>query len=75
MAEICLDCLNRLTGRRDPKWYYILSKDDDLCEECGRYGPVVVVSRWVSWRRRLALPALIVFAVWLFFRLRTHRFT
>lgn len=45
MAEICLDCWNELTGKRYTKRKYILSKDLDLCENCGEYKNVIVVER------------------------------
>ena len=41
MAEICLDCWNELTGKRYTKRKYILSKDLDLCENCGEYKNVI----------------------------------
>lgn len=41
MAEFCLDCWNRLHGEDKTERDVILSKDDDLCEGCGEFRPVV----------------------------------
>lgn len=35
MAEICLDCWNKINGTDDPPSKYILSEGLDLCEVCG----------------------------------------
>ncbi len=45
LAEICLDCLNKINGTNDSAKKYIISKDCDLCEECGEWKRVVVVER------------------------------
>ena len=45
MAEFCLDCLNKLNERNDPAWRYVISRDLDLCEECGEWKHVVVCER------------------------------
>ena len=45
MAEICLDCWNKLNGKKDSKWRYVISWDKDLCEECGQYKRVIVRAR------------------------------
>lgn len=61
MSEICPECMDRLCGTRGAKWKYIISKESDLCEVCGQYRPVIVVSRWVYWRRKLVwllIPAV-----------------
>lgn len=49
MAEFCLDCWNKLNDTNDSKRRYILSREEDLCEECGQYKPVIVAER--SWSR------------------------
>ena len=45
MAEFCLECLNKLNKTNDSKWRYVLSREKDLCEECGEYKRVVIVER------------------------------
>ena len=45
MAEICLDCLNKLSHRKDSPQKYILSDELELCEECGEYKKVIVIER------------------------------
>lgn len=45
MAEICLDCWNELTGKKYTRRKYILSNNLDLCENCGEYKHVIVVTR------------------------------
>ena len=42
MAEFCLDCWNRLMGAEDPSGKYVISKERDLCEECGERKPVII---------------------------------
>ena len=50
MAEICLECLRKLSQQREPRWKYILSKEFDLCEECGQWKRVIVKKRFrVPW--------------------------
>ena len=49
MAEFCLACLNKLSGTSYTEAYVLLSREVDLCENCGKIVPVVV-------RRRRRLP-------------------
>ena len=42
MAEFCLDCWNKLCEKNFTERDYILSRDLDLCEECGEWKPVIV---------------------------------
>ncbi len=46
MSEFCLDCLNKLDGTQLTEADVILQ--DDLCEECGKVVPCVVltIQRW-----------------------------
>lgn len=46
MAEFCLDCWNKIMGTKDPPRKYILSRDPDLCEECGQWKSVIVRVKW-----------------------------
>lgn len=55
MAEFCLDCWNKINESSDSKWRYALSRETDLCEECGEYKRVIVVERpWSRTQRALA---------------------
>lgn len=45
MAEFCLWCWNRINGTEDNERKYILSKDLDLCEDCGEWKHVIVAER------------------------------
>ena len=47
MSEICLDCLNEIMGEAEPKGRYILSRELDLCENCGKWKRVVIRKRLV----------------------------
>ena len=49
MAEFCLVCLNKLRGTSYTEADFLLSREADLCENCGKMVPVVV-------RRRRRLP-------------------
>ena len=43
MAEFCLECWNKLLETNDPPKKFVLSRELDLCEECGQYKRVIVV--------------------------------
>lgn len=45
MAEFCLDCWNKLNKSQFTEKTYVLSKELDLCEECGEWKPVIVCVR------------------------------
>ena len=49
MAEFCLVCLNKLSGKSYTEADFLLSREAELCENCGKMVPVVV-------RRRRRLP-------------------
>lgn len=42
MAEFCPDCWNKIMGSDEPASKYIISKELDLCEECGQLKPVII---------------------------------
>lgn len=46
MAEFCLDCWNKIMGVNDPPGKYIISREVDLCEECGEWKPVIIRIKW-----------------------------
>ena len=45
MAEFCLQCWNRINKTNDPPDKYILSKELDLCEGCGKWTNVIITTR------------------------------
>ena len=45
MAEFCLECWNKINKTEDGKRKYVLSKNCDLCEGCGKWKPVVIMER------------------------------
>ena len=51
MAEFCLTCLNKVSGTSYTEADFLLSREVDLCENCGKMVPVVV-------RRRTRLPKI-----------------
>ena len=55
MAEICLECWNKLNETNDSRLRYVLSWDRDFCEECCQFKRVIVVERlWSRIQRTLA---------------------
>ena len=47
MAEIYVECFNKITGTNENIKKYVISKDLDLCEECGELKHVVIrIKRW-----------------------------
>lgn len=47
MSEICLECFRKLSEEPEPRWKYILSRELDLCEECGEMKRVIVRARFI----------------------------
>ena len=45
MSEICLDCYNEIMGTNESKKMFLISKELDLCEECGQWKPVIIRAR------------------------------
>ena len=53
MSEICPECLDKIMKTDDTAKKYIISKDLDLCEECGEYKPVVIrMKKRYLWAQR-----------------------
>ena len=48
MSEICFECFNKMCGGKEKYRRYVISRDLDLCEECGEYKKVVVCERRYS---------------------------
>ena len=55
MAEFCLDCWNKINETSDSSDKYILSKDLDLCEECGRWTHIIIMERQYYYRHKFRL--------------------
>lgn len=53
MSEICPDCLGKILGEDISPYRYIISRELDLCEECGKLSHVVVCER--KWSRSLSM--------------------
>lgn len=45
MAEFCLECLNEISGTNYTEADFILSRELDFCENCGKMVRVVVKRR------------------------------
>ena len=55
MAEFCLECWNKINGTRDSAWRYVLSWEEDLCEECTQWKRVIIAERhWSQLQRKFA---------------------
>lgn len=63
MAEFCLDCWNKLSNKNFTEKDYVLSRELDLCEECGEWKPVIIRVR--------RCPGLYVF--WSSLRSKFHK--
>ena len=55
MAEFCLDCMNKILGTNDSERKYVLSKELELCEECGEWKRVIVTTRRSYYIRELII--------------------
>ena len=42
MAEFCEECWNKINGIEDGEIAYRLSREPELCEECGEYKRVII---------------------------------
>ncbi len=53
MAEFCVDCWNKIMETNDPPRKFHLSRELELCEECGQWKRVIVTEklryRLVEW--------------------------
>ncbi len=45
MAEFCVECWSKLNEATLEEKDYVLSKEKDLCEGCGKYKQVIVRMR------------------------------
>lgn len=60
MSEICLECWRKISDEREPGWKYILSREFDLCEECGEWKRVIVRERFIQLKQAVEVAARIV---------------
>lgn len=62
MSEFCLECWNKIMEAKDPPRKYIISRDLDICEECGQWKRVIIrehswyilkdaFQEWLAYRR------------------------
>lgn len=58
MAELCLDCWNKLSETKDKKWRYAMSWEKELCEECGQYKRVILSERLSSRTQKLLAESI-----------------
>ena len=42
MAEICVDCFNRIMGATGSEKRFIITRTPEVCEECGQYKRVII---------------------------------
>lgn len=66
MSEICLECWNKINQSNYKKYKYILSKEEELCEECGQLKRVIVVERKYYYMRKfcyIIFPFKVIFMV------------
>ena len=45
MAEFCKECWKKINEIEDDSIKFVLSRESDLCEECGEYKRVVIDER------------------------------
>lgn len=53
MAFYCLDCINHLCTRNYDSKQVIFAKSLYICEGCGEYKKVVLMTKQYYWRRKL----------------------
>lgn len=55
MAEFCAKCFDKINGTDSNKRKYILSKNLELCEECGQWAHVVVATHRYCYAPKLLI--------------------
>lgn len=66
MAEICLDCWNKINKTNYSKRKYILSDDLEFCENCKELKPVLIIERKAYYMykyRYFILPFKIIYYI------------
>ena len=66
MADFCLKCWNRINKTEYSEKKYIISKDLDLCEGCGKMKPVIIMDRrayYICKLKYITLPIRIIFVI------------
>ena len=53
MAEFCEECWKKINYIKDDSIRFVLSRELDLCEECGEYKRVVIDERRSNFLYRL----------------------
>lgn len=67
MAEIYYSCWNRINGKHDPPKKYKMSRDIELCEECGRWTHVIISERKSYYFHKFRMFLLPFKIVWFLF--------
>lgn len=70
MEDFCLDCWNKMNKTNDPPKKYVISKDLDVCEGCGKWRRVILAERkyfYLHKFRYIILPFKIAYAIILLF--------
>lgn len=66
MAEFCLKCWNEMNGTNDPPSKFMISKDLDVCEGCGKLTHVILMERKFTNLHKfrfIVFPFKIVYAI------------
>ena len=66
MADVCLDCLNKIMSKKYSKRKFILSRELEFCENCGEYKNIVIVSRkqyYLYKFRYVLLPFKVIYRI------------
>ena len=66
MAEFCLKCWNELNETNDPPQKFIISKDMELCEGCGKLTHVILMERKYAYLHKfrcIVFPLKILYAI------------
>ncbi len=53
MSSICFDCLNKSCNGKLKAKDYIVSRDYDLCEDCGKMKSVVIAEKKAYYLHKL----------------------
>jgi len=64
LAEFCLDCMNKLDGTCEDSKKYILSKELNLCEECGEYKHTVICERKYHYLHKFRFILIPCYIMW-----------
>lgn len=69
MAFYCLDCINNLCTRNYDAKQVIFAKSLYICEGCGKYKTVVLMTKRQYWHRKLRILRIITLPIYVLWRL------